>query len=147
MTKRLCSLAAVAAVGVFAAGCGSSSSSTNSITSAASSISSAASSAASSISSAASSAASSAGSSTASSTGSVALPQNLAQAVALCKSSIGAAATLSADVKTKLQSLCDQAGQPGANVKQIQYQVCTEIIKSSIPQAAQAAALASCPKP
>jgi hypothetical protein len=97
------------------------------------------SSAASSISSAASSAASSAGS--------VSVPTNLAQAVALCKSSIGAAATLSADLKTKLQSLCDQAGHPGANVKQIEYQVCTEIIKGTLPTASQAAALASCPKP
>jgi hypothetical protein len=144
MTKKLCSLAAIAAVGAFVAGCGSSSNNTSS------SVSSALSSAASSVSSAASSvasSASSAASTAASSPSSVAVPQNLAQAVALCKSSIGAAATLSADLKTKLQSLCDQAGQPGANVKQIQYQVCTEIIKSTLPSAAQQAALATCPKP
>jgi hypothetical protein len=135
MIKRLCSLAAIAAVGAaFVAGCGSSSSSSSSSSTAP----------------AASSGSSTAAPASSSTTapGSVSVPTNLAQAVALCKSSIAAAPTLSADVKTKLQSLCDQAAQGnGANLRKIQSQVCQEIIKASVPASAQAQALATCPKP
>jgi len=73
----------------------------------------------------------------------------VAEAVAACKSSIQAAPTLTADEKSKLTSICDKAANGDeAGVKQAAYQVCQEIVKSSVPAgSAQTTALAACPKP
>jgi len=132
MIKRLCSLVAIAAVGgALVAGCGSSSSSSSSAATPAASPSSPA-----------------ASTSTGSSGGAAAVPANLAAAVAQCKASIGAAPSLSADAKTKLESLCDQAASGKAvDIKKTTAEVCVEIVKDSVPASAQAAALAACPKP
>jgi hypothetical protein len=68
--------------------------------------------------------------------------------VAQCKQSIASAPTLSSDAKSKLSALCDKAaeGDP-ASLQKATAQVCQEIVKESVPQAAQAAASAACPKP
>lgn len=136
MIKNLTALLAVAAL---IGGCGSSSSSSSSSAPAASSSTTAAASS----SSAASSAASS------SPTGGSALANNPAvkAAVAACKSRIASAPNISADAKSKLTSLCDKAASGDqAGVLKAAAQVCQEIVKQSVPQAAQAQALASCPK-
>ncbi len=129
MIKRLCSLVAIAAVGgASVAGCGGSSSSSSSPRS---------------------SATPAATTSTSGGSTSVDLSKNpnVAAAVAQCKASIAAAPTLSADAKTKLQSLCEEAakGDP-ASLKKATAQVCQQIIKDTVPAGAQAQALASCPK-
>ena len=131
MIKRLCSLGAIAAVGgVLLAGCGGSSSSSSSAATPAATSS------------------SSAPSTSTPSSGGAAVPANLAAAVAQCKASIGAAPSLSADAKTKLESLCDQAASGKAvDIKKTTAEVCVEIVKDSVPASAQAAALAACPKP
>ena len=79
--------------------------------------------------------------------GSVASNPAVQQAVAACKASINASPTLSADVKSKLVGVCDQAatGNPTA-IRKATSQVCQEVVKSSVPSSAQAAALATCPK-
>jgi hypothetical protein len=67
--------------------------------------------------------------------------------VAACKQRIAGAPNLSSDAKTKLTNLCDQAASGNeAAVLKAAAQVCQEIVKQSIPQAAQQQALASCPK-
>jgi hypothetical protein len=68
-------------------------------------------------------------------------------AVAKCKSSINAAPTLSASSKAKLVTICDEAakGDP-ASLKKAEAQVCQQLVKDTVPAAAQAQALASCPK-
>jgi hypothetical protein len=70
------------------------------------------------------------------------------QAVAACKASINSAPTLSADSKTELVKLCDEAatGDPAA-IKKATAEVCQQVVKDSVPSAAQSAALAACPKP
>jgi hypothetical protein len=67
--------------------------------------------------------------------------------VAACKQQIGAAPTLSASAKTKLQTICDQAasGDPAA-VRKTTAEVCQQVIKDTVPSAAQSTALAACPK-
>jgi hypothetical protein len=79
--------------------------------------------------------------------GSIASNPAVQQAVAACKASINASPTLSADVKSKLVGVCDQAatGNPTA-IRKATSQVCQEVVKSSVPSSAQAAALATCPK-
>ena len=68
-------------------------------------------------------------------------------AVAACKSRIASAPNISADAKSKLTSLCDKAASGDqAGVLKAAAQVCQEIVKQSVPQAAQQQALASCPK-
>jgi hypothetical protein len=130
MIKRLCSLVAIAAVGgAFVAGCGGSSSSSSSSPS--------------------SSATPAAATSTSGGSTTVDLSKNpnVAAAVAQCKASIGASATLSADAKTKLQSLCDEAAKgDSASLKKATAQVCQQIVKDTVPAGAQAQALATCPK-
>jgi thiamine biosynthesis lipoprotein ApbE len=75
-------------------------------------------------------------------------PANLAQAVQRCKQSVTAAPTLNASAKSKLESLCDQAAKGNtANLQKTAAQVCQQLIKSSVPAAEQATALANCPKP
>ena len=80
--------------------------------------------------------------------GSVASNPAVQAAVAQCKASINAASTLSADAKTKLDGLCDEAakGDP-ASLKKASAEVCQEIVKETVPSSAQDAALAACPKP
>ncbi len=137
MIKKLSVLLAVAAV---IGGCGSSSSSSSSAPTASSSAT-----AASTTNTATSSAAAS---STAPSGGS-AIANNPAvkAAVAACKQRINAAPNLSADAKSKLTTLCDKAASGDeASVLKAAAQVCQEIVKQSIPQAAQQQALAACPK-
>jgi hypothetical protein len=69
-------------------------------------------------------------------------------AVAQCKTAINSAPQLSAASKTKLDALCDKAASGKlTDLKQVTYQVCQQVIKDSVPQAQQQAALASCPKP
>jgi len=67
--------------------------------------------------------------------------------VARCKASINAAPTLSASAKSKLTTICDEAakGDP-ASLRKAEAQVCVELVKDSVPAAAQTQALASCPK-
>jgi hypothetical protein len=143
MIKSIATLAVVAAV---VAGCGSSSSSSSSP--AASSAASSSSQAPSSSSETATSTSSAAPTSTAAS-GGAGLSNNptVQAAVAACKQRIAGAPNLSSDAKTKLTNLCDQAASGNeAAVLKAAAQVCQEIVKQSIPQAAQQQALASCPK-
>jgi hypothetical protein len=68
------------------------------------------------------------------------------KAVAACKASISAAPTLSADERTKLASLCDQAANGSvAGVEKVVGEVCRDVAKA-LPASAQATALAACPK-
>lgn len=132
MTHKLCVALIVAVTGGAAlAGCGSSSSSSSGASGSGGS----------------GSAASSSTSSTAASGGSVASDPAVQQAVATCKATIARAPTLTADLKTKLESICDKAatGNP-QDLKQAESQVCTEVIKATVPQAVQSQALAACPK-
>jgi hypothetical protein len=143
MNKRLSSLLAVAAVGsALLAGCGSSSSSTTTASSTP-----AASSTTSSAAPASTSTASSASSSSASGGASLANNPQVKAAVAKCKSSINAAPTLSASAKAKLVTICDEAakGDP-ASLRKAEAKVCQELVKDTVPAAAQQQALASCPK-
>ena len=137
MRTRLCVLASVfVAAGTVIAGCGSSSSSSaQSAAPAAASTSS-------------SSSSTSANAATGSAAASVAGSPEIKAAVAACKQSIASAPTLSSDEKVKLAALCDKAGSGDlAGLQKATAQVCQEIVKESVPQAAQAAASASCPKP
>ncbi len=71
----------------------------------------------------------------------------IAQAVAACKSRIGSASGLSSSVKSKLTQICDQAASGNEqSARKAAAQVCTEIIKATVPQQAQQFALANCPK-
>lgn len=134
MTRKLCTLAAAILGAAIIAGCGSSSSSSSTSTASSSSAVAATSSAA-----AASTPASSGGSSAVSSN------PEVQQAVAACKKSVNAAPTLSADVKAKLTTLCDKAASGNVqDVKQVAEQVCTEIVKSTVPSSLQSQALAAC---
>ena len=133
MIKTLTALLAVAA---FIGGCGSSSSSSSTASSSSAPATSSSTTAA-------------ASSSSAASSGGSALANNPAvkAAVAACKQRIAAAPGISADAKTKLSGLCDQAASGNeAGVLKAAAQVCQEIVKQSVPQAAQQQALASCPK-
>ncbi len=141
MYKRLSSLLAVAAVGgALLAGCGSSSSSSTTASSTPAASSSTSTAAPTSTSTAASSSSASGG-------GSVANNPAVKAAVAQCKSSINAQPTLSASAKAKLSAICDEAakGDP-ASLKKAEAKVCVELVKETVPAAAQAQALASCPK-
>jgi hypothetical protein len=72
----------------------------------------------------------------------------VAQAVASCKTSINAQATLTASDKSKLDAICQQAGNGDtAGVQKATAQVCQEIVKDTVPAAEQTEALAACPKP
>ena len=134
MIKRLCTLAVLATVGgALVAGCGGSSSSSSAPAATTNS---------------SSAAPTATSSSSASSSGSVANNPEVQAAVAQCKASINSASTLSADSKTKLDGLCDEAakGDP-ASLKKATAAVCQQVVKDSVPQSAQDAALAACPKP
>ncbi|HWH11168.1 MAG TPA: hypothetical protein VG165_08565 [Solirubrobacteraceae bacterium] len=77
-----------------------------------------------------------------------AVKAEIAQAVAACKSNVNSAPTLKAADKAKLDAICGRmATGDTAGVQQETSQVCQQIIKDSVPAAAQAQALASCPKP
>jgi hypothetical protein len=151
MIKTLATLAVVAA---FVAGCGSSSSSSSSTTasSAAASSSETPSSSSTTATSTATSetpTSSAAASTSTSPSGGAGLSNNPAvqAAVTACKQRISVAPNLSSDAKTKLTNLCDQAASGNeAAVLKAAAQVCQEIVKQSIPQGAQQQALASCPK-
>jgi hypothetical protein len=137
MLKRLGSLTALFAVSaVIVTGCGSSSSSSSSSTSSSSAAAPAS-----------TSSATSTPTTSSASSGSVASNPTVVAAVARCKQSINAAPQLSADAKSKLDGLCDQAakGDPAA-LQKASAQVCQQIIKDTVPANAQPAALASCPK-
>ena len=115
-----------AAIAAFAAGCGSSSSSSTS-----------------------SSAPATSTSAPATTTGGSATSSNPAvvQAVAACKQRINAAQSLSASLKSKLIAVCDKAASGDeSGARKAAAQVCTEIIKATVPQSVQAQALAGCPK-
>jgi hypothetical protein len=133
-SRGLLLLVAVACLGALAAGCGgSSSSSTTSSAPAATST-------------AAPPTTSSTAAVTTSGSSASANPA-VAQAVAACKSRIDSASQLSASVKTKLDNLCNQAASGNeASARKAAAQVCQEIIKATVPQAAQTQALSSCPK-
>lgn len=69
------------------------------------------------------------------------------QAVAACKQRINAAQSLSASLKSKLIAVCDKAASGDeSGARKAAAQVCTEIIKATVPQSVQAQALAGCPK-
>ncbi len=130
---RLALLFVVAVVGGAAvAGCGSSSSSSSS-----------------SASSAASTASAPAAATSGSAGAAASSNPEIAQAVAACKTEVQAAPTLSADIKSKLVTICDKAASgDAAGVKQAASQVCQEIVKSTVPSGSlQTTALAACPKP
>jgi uncharacterized protein YceK len=136
MIKKLSVLLAVAAV---IGGCGSSSSSSSSAPAASSSSTTAASTA--------NTGTSSAGTTTPTGGSSISDNPAVKAAVAACKQRINAVPNLSADAKSKLTTLCDKAASGDeASVLKAAAQVCQEIVKQSIPQAAQQQALASCPK-
>ncbi len=136
MVARLALLFVVAVVsGAFVAGCGSSSSSSSTSSSSAAAAAPAA-------------AATSSAAAPASGGGTASANPAIAQAVAACKSSVEAVPTLSASVKSKLVSICDKAANGDeTGAKQAAYQVCQEIVKSTVPAAAQQTALSACPKP
>jgi hypothetical protein len=68
--------------------------------------------------------------------------------VAACKASIASQSTLAANLKSQLNGICDKAGSGDqAGARKAAAQVCQQIVKSAVPAAAQAQALASCPKP
>ena len=67
--------------------------------------------------------------------------------MAACKSRIGSASGLSSSLQSKLTQICDQAANGNeASARRAAAQVCTEIIKETVPQQAQQFALANCPK-
>ena len=140
MNHRLSSVLAVAAAsGALAAGCGSSGSGSTPASGSSSSSSSAP---------ATTGTASSASASSSASGGSgLASNPTVMAAVARCKASINSAPTLSASAKSKLGTICDEAakGDP-ASLKKAEAQVCVQLVKDSVPVAAQTQALASCPK-
>jgi hypothetical protein len=71
----------------------------------------------------------------------------VAQAVATCKSRINSQGSLSASLKSKLNALCDRAGNGDlAGAKQITAQVCREIVQATVPKLGRGAALAACKK-
>ena len=131
MIRRSLLLAITAAsVAAFAAGCGSSSSSSTSSSAPATSTS------------APATTTSASTSSSASSSSPV-----VVQAVASCKQRINAAQNLSASLKSKLIAVCDKAASGDENgARKAAAQVCTEIIKATVPQSVQAQALSGCPK-
>jgi hypothetical protein len=135
MTARLCTLCVVALSGAaLLAGCGSSSSTSSSSSAPASAP-------------ATPTTPSSTSGGASAAAASIANNPSVQQAVAACKQSINASPTLSAGVKSKLAGVCDQAatGNPTA-IRKATSQVCQEVVKSSVPSSAQAAALATCPK-
>jgi hypothetical protein len=144
MIKTLCALLVTAA---FVAGCGSSSSSSSSSAPASPATSSTSSAAGSSTASESSTTSSASSSSTPSGGAGLANNPAVKQAVAACKARIASAPNLSGDAKAKLTQLCNEAasGNEGAVLKAA-AKVCQEIVKESVPQAAQQQALASCPK-
>ncbi|HEY5197252.1 MAG TPA: hypothetical protein VIJ51_09525 [Solirubrobacteraceae bacterium] len=77
-----------------------------------------------------------------------ALKQQIAQAVAACKSSVTSTPNLNAADKASLNTICDKMRTGNtAGIQQATSQVCRQIIKDSVPAAAQAQSLAACPKP
>jgi hypothetical protein len=72
----------------------------------------------------------------------------IAEAVAACKATVEAQSSISATVRSKLNSICDEAGAGNqAAVKKATAEVCIEVVKESVPAADQQAAEANCPKP
>jgi hypothetical protein len=73
-------------------------------------------------------------------------PAALADAVAVCKSIIQRAPTLSATTKAKVESICSKAEHGDlAGAQAAAKEVCTEVIEASpIPAPAKAQALAAC---
>jgi hypothetical protein len=77
-----------------------------------------------------------------------AIKQQIAQAVAACKSSVDSTPNLNSADKASLNSICDRMRTGDtAGIQQATAQVCQQIIKDSVPASAQAQALAACPKP
>jgi hypothetical protein len=77
-----------------------------------------------------------------------AVAQAIAAAVARCKATINAQASLSAVDKGKLDAICQQAGNGDADGVQVATaKVCQEIVRDTVPASSQAYALAACPKP
>ncbi len=69
-----------------------------------------------------------------------------AQAVALCKQKISANPTIPANLKPKLNQICDEAGAGHLSaVKKATHDICVAVIKQRVPAAQQAAAAANCP--
>ncbi len=69
------------------------------------------------------------------------------QAVATCKATIDRQTILPPDLKAKLKNICDKAGTGDATaIRQASSQICSQIIKATLPASAQPAALAHCPK-
>lgn len=69
------------------------------------------------------------------------------QAVATCKSRINSQGSLSASLKSKLNALCDRAGNGDlAGAKQITAEVCREIVQATVPKLGRGVALAACKK-
>jgi hypothetical protein len=136
MASRLFSVVSILAVsGALVAGCGSSSSSSSAASSTTTS------------SAPAATTTSSAGSSSSSTSASTSASPVVQQAVATCKTEINAQPTLSSSLKTKLLGICDQIASGNvASAKKIAAQVCQEVVKAAVPQAAQTQALAACPK-
>jgi hypothetical protein len=76
------------------------------------------------------------------------LRKELADAVASCKSSVASTPSLKAADRSKLAAICDQMSSGDTTaVQKATAQVCQQIIKDSVPAAAQAQALTQCPKP
>jgi hypothetical protein len=77
-----------------------------------------------------------------------AIARQIAQAVASCKAAVNSQPSLSAANKAKLDAICDKAGTGDTvGVQKQTAAVCQQIVKDTVAPAAQAQALAACPKP
>jgi hypothetical protein len=129
-------LAATLAIALLAAGCGSSSSSTTSSTAKTTAAPAAAPTATT----------PAGGSTSTSSTAGGANPAGVAEAVAVCKSVIAQEPSLSAEVKAKVESICNKAAHGDlAGARQAGKEVCVQVIDGAkLPQAAKEQALKGC---
>jgi len=74
------------------------------------------------------------------------VPEAIQQAVASCKQSVQAAATLAEDVKADLEALCEKAASGDEKaVREASRDVCRKIVEANVPEgASRDQALASC---
>jgi hypothetical protein len=139
--KPLALLSVAASVGILAAGCGGSS--TTTVTAAAPTTTAAAPT----TTTTSANTGSNTGNTGSSSTSAASANPQVQQLVSSCKARINSASGLSSSVVSKLQALCNQAANGNeASARKAAAQVCTEIIKATVPQQAQQFALANCPK-
>lgn len=81
--------------------------------------------------------------------GGAVVPQNLQQAVQLCKDNVEKASQLSEDTKDSLQEICQKAGSGDeADIRAATAEVCKKVITDSVPEGTpgRSQALAACDK-